>query len=290
MTPPQPRPAATGRSPTAVLGRWGSWLATVSLAGFYLSTGAAQPPRDPGVPPAASEAPAAVAAVQMAPSQSDQTVSQLIERAGATFQHVRDYTCTLIKQERIGGRLQPEQTAQMRVRTHPFSVHLRFVSPSSVAGREACYVAGRNGGKMRARAGGLMGAVGFVTLDLRDPRVMADNRHVITEAGLGNLIERLSQTHEQERRLNLTRVNLAEYTFHHRPCLRLEAVHPANTAGTFYCYRCVTYFDRETGLPVRFEAYDYPRPGGNPGGELLECYSYVDLRFNVNLSDAAFNY
>jgi hypothetical protein len=135
-----------------------------------------------------------------------------------------------------------------------------------------------------------MGAVGFVTLDLKDPRAMQTNRHTLSEAGIGNLIERIAQNHELERRLNQAEVRVAEYTFNRRPCVRLEATHPAGATGPFYCYRCVTYFDTETKLPVRFEAYDPPKPGGDPGGELLECYSYVDLRFNLNLSDAAFNH
>jgi Protein of unknown function (DUF1571) len=41
---------------------------------------------------------------------------------------------------------------------------------------------------------------------------------------------------------------------------------------------------------VRFEAYDWLAAGGNPQGELLECYSYIDLKFNVGLTDAAFGF
>jgi hypothetical protein len=39
---------------------------------------------------------------------------------------------------------------------------------------------------------------------------------------------------------------------------------------------------------VRAEVYDWPAKKGNPNGELLECYSYVNLKFNVGLTDAAF--
>jgi hypothetical protein len=39
---------------------------------------------------------------------------------------------------------------------------------------------------------------------------------------------------------------------------------------------------------VRFEAYDWPKAGGPAGGDKLECYSYIDLKFNVGLTDAAF--
>ena len=48
------------------------------------------------------------------------------------------------------------------------------------------------------------------------------------------------------------------------------------------------YFDKELKLPVRVEVYDWPTPNGNPKGELLECYSYINLKFNLGLTDAAF--
>jgi hypothetical protein len=135
-----------------------------------------------------------------------------------------------------------------------------------------------------------MGAVGFVTLDLKDARAMQTNRHTLAEAGIGHLIEQIAASHEAERRLNQTEVRVAEYTFNRRPCIRWEATHKPDAQGPSYCFRCVTYFDKETKLPIRFEAYDTPKQGGDPGGELLECYSYADLRFNLNLSDAAFNH
>jgi hypothetical protein len=266
----------------------GPWFASLTLAGFYLAAGAAQPPPElspPGFePPTAAQAPALNAA------RASDIGTQLVADARLSYQRVRDYSCTFVKQERIRGVLQPEQVAQMRVRAEPFSVHLKFVGPGSVAGQEVCYVAGRNGGKMRGKAAGLMGAVGFITLDLKDPRAVAQNRHTLDESGIGNLIERIAQGQEAERRAGRAQLRVAEYTFNRRPCVRLEAVSPPSADGPVYAYRCVTYFDKETKLPVRFECYDAPKPGGDPGGELAECYSYIDLHFNLGLGDAAFNH
>ena len=49
----------------------------------------------------------------------------------------------------------------------------------------------------------------------------------------------------------------------------------------------LVYVDKETKLPVRFEAYDAPKPGTTTG-ELLEAYSYTDVKFNVGLGESAF--
>jgi hypothetical protein len=39
---------------------------------------------------------------------------------------------------------------------------------------------------------------------------------------------------------------------------------------------------------VRVEAYDWPTRDVNPKGELLECYSSINLRFNPGLTDETF--
>jgi len=214
---------------------------------------------------------------------------RLIDEAARYFQNVRDYSCVLIKREQVQGRLQPENVIAMRVRNQPFSVYLRWLGPKSSVGQEACYVAGRNNGQMRVHSPGILGAVGFVSIDPRDPRAMQASRHPITEAGIGNLIETTRKGWAWERQLNRTQVRIAEYEFNKRRCTRVELIHPERING-FYSYRTVTYFDNEWHLPIRFEAYDWPVNGGTPGGELQEVYSYVDLRFNIPLGDEHFRY
>jgi hypothetical protein len=67
----------------------------------------------------------------------------------------------------------------------------------------------------------------------------------------------------------------------------MEVTHKAFNPK-LYCHRVVVYFDNGLKLPVRAEVYDWPTPKGDPKGELLECYSYINLKFNVGLTDAAF--
>src|SRR4029077_2075693 len=109
-------------------------------------------------------------------------------------------------------------------------------------------------------------------------------------AGIGNLIERLEQGYEAEKRLPADQsvVNFADFKFLNKPVTRMESAHRSNNAQ-FYFHRTVVFIDKEPRLPVRFEAYDWPRAGGPQNGELLECYSFVDVKFNVGLNDAAFS-
>lgn len=214
---------------------------------------------------------------------------RLIATARQAYQGTRDYSCLFIKRERLRGQLQTENLIAFKARTQPFSVHLRWLGPKQFVGQEACYVAGRNNGMMRARSNGLLGAVGFVSLDPRDPRAMENSRHTITEAGLGNLIERFGEGWELDRRANRTQVRVAEYEYNKRRCTRVEAIHLDNN-GQSQFYRSIVYFDSTTKLPIRVENYDWAKPGTAAGGDLLEEYSYVDLRLNVGLSDRDFNY
>jgi hypothetical protein len=248
-------------------------LRLLSLIGVVALTGAGQP-QGTSPPPAPPDA-----------------ASQLIAEARASFGRVHDYMGTLVKQERVGGQLQPEQFINLRVRQQPFSVYLKWQSPKQFDGQEVSYVAGKNNNKMRAKAAGLAGAVGFLSMEPTDPRAMKQSRHAMTESGIGHLIDTIARGNEIERRLPTSQVQsrFAEYAFQQRPCTRMETVHLVNN-GQFYCYRSVVYFDKGLKLPVRFEAYDWPVQGGVADGELLECYSYIDLKFNVGLTDAAFGF
>ena len=53
-------------------------------------------------------------------------------------------------------------------------------------------------------------------------------------------------------------------------------------------HKVLLFIDREHGLPIRFEAYDWPRsPGAAP--DLIEEYTYNDLKTNVGLTDRDFD-
>jgi Protein of unknown function (DUF1571) len=214
---------------------------------------------------------------------------QLLAEAQASIARVRDYTGTVVRQERIGGQLQPEAYIDVRIRQQPFSVYLKWISPRQLAGQEAIFIAGKNNNEIRAKGTGILAVAGYVSLPTNDPRVMKNSRHAITESGIGNIIDIISRSYEIERRLPAGQVQatFADYAFQQRPCTRMELTHLVFNAQ-LYCYRCVVYFDKENKLPVRVEVYDWPAPKGNPKGELLECYSYINLKFNVGLTDAAF--
>src|SRR5262245_22118070 len=68
------------------------------------------------------------------PSAIDR-VGQLLAEAKTSFASVRDYTGTVVRQERIGGQLQPEAFIDVRIRQQPFSVCLKWTAPKQLAGQ-----------------------------------------------------------------------------------------------------------------------------------------------------------
>src|SRR5207253_4401576 len=128
-----------------------------------------------------------------------------------TFATVKDYTCTLQSRETVRGVLQDENVMLCKMRTQPFSVYMRWLSPKSAQGQEVCFVLGKNNNKMRVRSTRLgQKVLGFVSIDPNDPRVMDHSRHNILEAGLGNLIDQTIKHWEYENKLGKTQLNMAD--------------------------------------------------------------------------------
>jgi hypothetical protein len=72
-----------------------------------------------------------------------------------------------------------------------------------------------------------------------------------------------------------------------RPCTLIETTHP-RPRPEFLFHQVRLYIDRELGLPVRFEAYDWPTDPQAPP-ELVEEYTYTDLKLNIGLGDVDFD-
>jgi hypothetical protein len=236
------------------------------------------------------------AAPTLAPAQqpvANQSLDQMLQwlYEGRKFHaSLRDYSCYLIKQERVRGVLLPENVIQFKFKPQPFSVHMKWMSPNDLAGQEVAFQQGYNNNKMRVHPkvkGFGKNLLGFVTIDPSDPRVLEHSRHTIHEAGIGNSIEQLIRNFEMERQINKTNVQIAEYSYDKRKCFRVEATRTEYRKEA-YCYRSVIYIDQENKLPIRLENYEWPVQNGAASGELMEVFSYVSLEFNRGIPDAQF--
>jgi hypothetical protein len=224
-------------------------------------------------------------------SAFDQPLNWLLE-ARRNFTAVKDYTCTLSKRENVSGTLSDEHIIEAKFRTEPFSVYMRWLAPTKFYNQEAAFVLGRNNNKMRVHSKGLIkGAVGFVSVDLNDRRVMEQSRHTIYEAGIGNLIEQAIKYVQAEKEAGTGQVRTTEVILDNRRCLRVEIVQTQRRQQAEF-YRTVLYLDKDSKLPIRAENYDWPRTGAPPAlamGALMEQVSFTNLRWNLGLTDREFN-
>jgi Protein of unknown function (DUF1571) len=266
-------------------------LSTV-LSGAIVTGALADQPKEPGRLPVGdppSDITPVVAKVASAapPVNGAEALPKALAEAKAVYAKTRDYSGYMVRQERVGGKLQPEQTAELRVRTAPLAVYTKTLAPKSLLGQELAFMTGKKDDKVRVRAAGIAGVGGFVSVPVDDPKANVDSRHTLTNTGIGAIVTRVEAALEAEKKAKASpQILVAEYKFNDRPCTRYEVFCERPHQGR-YAYRMVVYIDNELKLPVRFEAHDAPK-GGETAGEVIECVSFVSLKVNGGLGDGVF--
>jgi Protein of unknown function (DUF1571) len=217
--------------------------------------------------------------------------------------HVKDYTCMIVKQERIKGELNPAEHMKAEIRNRkagtqvaaqPFSVYLNFLKPDAIKGREVIFVEGQNNDKMVAHeAKGIKAAFGNVWLKPTGILAMQGQRYPVTEIGIENLVAKLIERGTRDRKndpdAKTTSVRIIEGAkINGRGCQVIEVTHPVKKP--FYDFHIARVFiDNELKVPVRYAAYTWPAtPGGRP--LLEEAYTYLDLKLNVGLAEQNFDH
>ena len=257
-----------------------------------LAVGASARADEPGYPGTPNAITPVVAKVVTAAPAIDGATAfpKMIADAKAAYAKTRDYSGHIVRQERVNGVLLAEQSGEIRVRTEPFAIAVKMLLPKAASGWEASFMTGLGAkeDRFRFRPAGIAGADGAKGMKVGDPKAMEGQRHPLTDTGIGAILTRTEKIVGIEKKAkNPVQIVAAEYAFQKRPAVRFE-IYCERPHSLRYAHRVVLYVDKETKLPVRFEAYDAPKPG-DAGGDLLECVSFVNLKFNGGLGDSAFD-
>ncbi|MCY2989241.1 MAG: DUF1571 domain-containing protein [Planctomycetota bacterium] len=203
--------------------------------------------------------------------------------------NVRDYTATLLKRERMDGKLGDQQQVLVRIRHQPFSIYVCLVDAAGNKGDEAIYVEGQNDGKLQGHTTGIAGKLlGTISLKPDGPIAMRGQRYPMTETGVLNLCTRLIEVGTKDLQHEECEVTfLKKQKLQDRECTCIEVKHPVRRE--YFGFHVARIFvDDQWNVPLRYEAYDWPQQaGGEP--ELLEQYEYRDLKLNCGLTDADFD-
>ena len=211
------------------------------------------------------------------------------EEALAKLEKTDDYSAILVKRERIDGAVGDYEYLSLKVRHKAFSVYMRFLGPSNIEGREVLYMAGKNGGNMLVHEAGLKGMLlGTLTLAPDGYLAMRGQHYPLTEIGIMNLTRRLAEVGKQDSKYGECEVKFfADAKVDDRACTCIQVIHP-KPRRNFLFHLARIFVDDELNLPIRYEAYDWPKdPGGEP--ELIEEYTYLKLKLQPGFTDDDFS-
>ncbi len=204
---------------------------------------------------------------------------------------MQDYSCDFMKRERIDGELGEHQHIFMKVRHEPFSVYMRFKGPDSMKGQEVIYVRDKNDGNLLAHPTGIKKRlVGTVSLKPNSMLAMSGNRYPITEVGILHLVERLIEVGDHDVQFGECEVDLfRDAKINDRSATCIQVVHPVPRRNFLFSLARI-YVDDELNVPVRYEAYDWPK-ANDPDGEpvLIEEYTYYNVKLNNGFKDLDFS-
>ena len=215
--------------------------------------------------------------------------------------HVRDYTCRLIKRERIDGQLQDYQFINVQMRCEqkrhgkveqPMAVFLQFMAPKILADRRVLYVDGQHDGNILVRKGGRSLRYLKLELDPTGRQAQRQTNYPITDVGFDKIIQRLLNIVADDIKHDPTAANTKVAHFRNakvgdRVCTHIQVLHPKPGAGLQF-HKASLYVDDELHVPIRLVVHDWPNKEDEEP-PLMEEYVYVNLKLNVGLSDADFS-
>jgi hypothetical protein len=210
---------------------------------------------------------------------------------------IKDYKATLLKRERIGGKLGGESVMELKV-INPreasegqsavaMHVYLKFLSPSMSKGREVIWIEGANNNQIVAHEGGFKNLL-TMNLDPEGTIAMLGNRYPITGIGMIRLVEKLIEKGQRDRGLGLCEVKVLDHqAVGDRDCKLIQVTHPEKKDGYDF-HIAQIFFDSERMIPLRYAAYDWPASASKEP-PLEEEYTYTNVEINVGLTAEDFN-
>ena len=227
----------------------------------------------------------------LSPQAGEHPLAPIIRwgKAGiAALEKVDNYSCRLVKRERVAGKLTSYQGMSVKVRQQPFSVYAAFTNKQDRPWQEVVFVDGRDAGKMFVHSDEFR-LMGTVSLFPDSDRAMRDNRYPLTELGILNLIKRLVEHAESDSKFDDCEVKVyKDAKIEGRPCVYIRVTHQ-NRRPEFMFHMARIFIDNELNVPVRYEAYTWPDdPKAQP--PLIEEYTYLDFGFNQKFTDRDFDY
>jgi len=234
-----------------------------------------------------------------------QPLTAVIEYARREQQYmnrmVRDFTCRLVKRERINGVLQEMHFIDMEVReaqsdggqlVRPLSIYLHFLGPKNVLDRRVIFVEGANQGKILVRNGGKHFDYVIADVDPNSEAAREETLVPVTGIGFNRLLAHMIDVLDKHRQIDVTGENttaerIRGAKINGRECTVIRITHPQPMQGLEF-HQANVFVDDELHAPVRVDYSDWPKIEGRPAPLIAE-YTYTNLKLNVDLPDSTFS-
>ena len=218
--------------------------------------------------------------VSVALGQEQADPLKVLSGMEAAYAKVDDYTANFLKQERVGGKVLPEENIFLKFKK-PFKVYMKWLKGPH-EGREALFVRGKYDNKVVGHDSGILGFLNL-KMDPNGKLAMRGNRHPITDVGIGRLIEIVMTNVRRGEKSGEVTLRLAgEEQVYGRQAWHIKIDYPPEKAKGYYCRKLDLWVDRELGLPVKIIVYGWK-------GEFLESYGYRELKINPGLKEEEFD-
>lgn len=194
--------------------------------------------------------------------------------------HLQGYTLTLLKQERIGTRLQDSEEIKVSYRIKPHSVYFKWIRGERMAA-SALYVEGENGDQMLAHPAGIPGKL--LPVVSRDPDgsdAKQSGRYSMREFGIRATMARTLGGFERHRAANDLKVQYLGVVkikeLGDRLCYGFRRINPRPEPDAFDAIgfdEITVYVDKETWIQVGTLQK-------MKDGRLVGEYLFKDIQFN----------
>ena len=202
---------------------------------------------------------------------------RLKKQLSASWNRVRDYTCTLTKRERIKGKLQPFHTMNVKFRK-PGDIYAKWIKEEK-KGREILYKANTDG-KVLVKESGILG-IKPLRIALESKLLKMDSKHSVAELDIGYALDIMFKSLHQGLKNNEVDIQFKGVKFiAGRMTYGIESTSPKDKG--YYAPRAILYLDVRTGLPVKIINY-------NVNNQIFEQFLWSNFKSNVGLTDEVFN-
>lgn len=198
----------------------------------------------------------------------------------ANWAEIKDYTCVLLKQERVRGSLQKQATIFLKYRK-PFDLYMKWIKDPHL-GRELIYRQGKDAGLVVHEGGAIMG-MATVTLDLDHRLVKRDTNHRITDLDIGFSLKTIHDNLYKGLKEGDVKIKFKGVTFiSGRKVVLVESWFSNMEAKGYYSPHSIMGHDTQTGLPIKIVNF-------TNSGEVQEEFIWTKIKFNPGLTDSDFD-